>query len=73
MSWKSWFQTEQVKRMIRKNLPEMKKHYGIFYRLHTLFLPDRYVPEYYLWNARLISLLLLYGGVKMILYLISVI
>ncbi len=67
--WKSWFQGEQVKQRVRANLPDMKKSF--LYGLYTYFLPDRLVPTYFLILARFISVVLIYGGVKMILLLIE--
>ncbi len=67
--WKSWFQGEQIKQRVRTNLLDMKKSF--LYRLYTYFLPDRFVLTYFLMLARFISVVFIYGGVKMILFLIK--
>ena len=64
LGWKSWFQGEEITGNISRNLPELKRRWGSSYHLHTLFLPDRYVPLYWLWSVRLVSLVLLGGAAK---------
>ena len=70
--WKSLFQSEQVKQRISDNLPRMKKSWGIVYRIYTFFLPDRVVPIYFLIVMMYMSVMLIYGGVRMILFLLEV-
>ena len=70
--WKSLSESEQTKKRVAKNLPEMKKRMGIFYHFYTYFLPDRFIPIYFLYFARFISIVLIYGGIRMIMFLIDV-
>jgi len=65
--WISWFRGEQTKQRIIRNLPKNKEAFGSFYRIYTLFLPDRYVPTYFLYIVRFMSLSFLFGGLRMFL------
>jgi len=70
--WKSLVEGEQIKKRVAKQLPDMKKRMGIFYHFYTYFLPDRFVPIYFLYLARFSSIVFIYGGVRMIMFLIDV-
>jgi hypothetical protein len=69
--YKGWFQSEQLKQKAGEILPNMKKSRVILYRLSTCFLPDRYIPDYFLFGTRFVSISCLIGGVKMILFLLQ--
>lgn len=68
--WKSFFQSEELKKSAVNNLPNTKRLAGVFYYIYTYFLPDRFVPIYILYSTRFMSILLIYGGIKMIMLLI---
>ncbi len=70
LGWQSWFQGEQVKKKATDNLPTMKKSF--YYSLYTYFLPDRFVPTYFLYQMRFMSVCLIGMGIWMILFLIKV-
>jgi len=70
--WKSLFESEQSKKKVAENIPNMKKRMGIFYRFYTYFLPDRFVPTYFLFAMRFMSVVLIYGGIRMIMFLMEV-
>jgi len=71
IGWKSLFESEQAKKRVAENLPKMKKQLGIFYYFYTYFLPDRFVPVYFLYVMRFMSIMLIYGGVRMVMFLID--
>ena len=70
--WKSFFQSKETLKEVAENVPNMKKSAGIFYRFYTYFLPDRFVPVYFLMAMGFMSIMLIYGGVRMIMFLIRV-
>lgn len=70
--WKSLFESEQAKNRVAKNLPNMKKRMGILYHFYTYFLPDRFVPVYFLYLARFISIMLIYSGIRMVMFLLEI-
>jgi hypothetical protein len=70
LGWQSWFQSEQVKKKASDNLPTMKKSF--YYSLYTYFLPDRFVPTYFLYQMRFMSVCMIGAGVWMILFMIKV-
>jgi hypothetical protein len=72
IGWKSLTESEKTKIRIAKNLPNMKKRMGIFYHFYTYFLPDRFVPSYFLYLGRFTSIVLIYGGIRMMMFLIDV-
>jgi hypothetical protein len=71
--WKGWFHSEQTKQEVNRGLPRMKNSWGILYPFFTYFLPDRYVPLFFLWSMRVMSIAFIVGGIQMILFLIRVI
>jgi hypothetical protein len=71
-AWHGWFKSEQTKNKIIQNMPKTKQTMGSFYRIYTLFLPERYVPSYFLLNIRLMSIVLIYGGVQMLVMMVQV-
>lgn len=71
VGWKSFSESGQTKKRAKKNLPEMKKQLGAFYHFYTYFLPDRFRPIYFLYLTRFISIILIYGGFRMVMFLID--
>ena len=70
--WKSFFRSKETLKQVAENVPNMKKSGGIAFRLYTYFLPDRFVPGYFLIVMGFMSVLLIYGGIRMIMFLIQV-
>jgi hypothetical protein len=70
--WKSFFQSKETLKKVAENVPNMKKSAGIFYRFYTYFLPDRFVPVYFLIAMGFMSIMLIYGGIRMVMFLIQV-
>jgi hypothetical protein len=68
--WLGWIKGAETKQRIHRNLSKTKEELGFSYRIYSLFLPDRYVPSYFLLNIRMMSVALIYGGIKMILFMI---
>ncbi len=68
--WLGWIKGKETKQKILVNLRKNKKvRHSIFFRFHSLFLSDKYLPSYFLLNIRVISIVFIYGGVQMLLLL----
>ncbi len=71
LGWKSIFRADQYEKEVAKNLPNMKKNWGFFYPFITYFLPDRFVPVFFLTAMRFTSVVLILGGVGTVRFLIE--
>ena len=69
--WWSFFQSKEILKRAAENAPKLKKASPIFYRLYTYFLPDRFVPYYSLVMIGFMSIICIYGGIRMIMFLID--
>ena len=70
--WLSWIKSAETKQRISNMLRKNKEARGILFRHQTLFLPDRYLPTFFLWQIRIYAILLIYAGVKMISFFANV-
>lgn len=70
LGWEVIFNKEQVKEEIAEKLPLMRKRMGIFFRLFTYFLPDRWIPNYFFFGRIFTSVCLIGGGLTSIIALI---
>lgn len=73
LGWQGWFQANATKKQISQNLPQTKAAMGILYHFYTYFLPDRYVPSYFLFAIRFMSVGLIMAGFGSLALLIHVI
>lgn len=62
--WLGWFKSAETKQKVSNTLRKNKETRSILFRIHTLFLPDRYLPTYFLWEIRFFSVVLTYAGVR---------
>jgi hypothetical protein len=69
--WLGWFKSTETRQKIFNTLRKHKESRGILFRIHTLFLPDKYHPTFFLWEIRAFSIMLIYAGVKILLLLAS--
>jgi len=65
---RAWFQSSQLKRVISE-LPDAEKPSGGIALISARLFPERYMPLYFVWLLRLISIACLIGGIIMIVYL----
>jgi hypothetical protein len=72
-SWLGWIKSTETKQRIFNTLHKNKETRGILFRFHTIFLPDKYLPTFFLWEIRVFSIVLAYAGVKMLLLLANVV
>jgi hypothetical protein len=71
--WKCLFQSKEALKRVEENVPNMKKSWGIFYHFFTYFLPDRFVPGYFLIWMGFMSIMLIYAGIRTVMFLFEVI
>jgi len=69
--WMSFFRVEEERRIIDLQIAEMKRRGKVFFKIYTLFLPDRFVPQYFLVSRRLIAIIMVSTGLFIFLSLIS--
>jgi hypothetical protein len=72
IGWESWVNGNQYQQRIRDNLPLTKKAFGGFYGFVTYFLPDRFVPVLYLFLGRLMSFVLIIGGISILIFAVII-
>jgi hypothetical protein len=71
--WKCLFQRKETLKRMEENVPNMKKSWGFFYHFFTYFLPDRLVPGYFLVWMGFMAIMLIFAGVRTIMFLFKVI
>lgn len=70
-TWLSWIKSTETQQKIFRNFRKAQGSRGVLFRLSTLFLPDPYIPAYFLWTMRIMAFVLIYGGIKMILFIVK--
>lgn len=65
--WLSFFRVKEEKKVINQQIPEMKKGGRNLLRIFTYFLPDRFLPNYFLFARRFMAIILIVAGLLVLL------
>jgi hypothetical protein len=67
-----WFQGERTRRKVEETtIPKMKETFGVFYRLFSMFLPDRFFAAYLFYSGKFMSIAMIIFGIGAIVFLID--